>query len=523
MLPEVIRAGRADLYSIFRTRAQDCAEALAIEDGSKKLTYGELLGRVDRLAAVFLARGVAPGDRIAILSHNRSEYLEVELAAAGIGAIVACLNWRLARDELQHCINLVEPVLATVEPDLSEAYRAAATTPCLAIGPDLEMAIAGAEPDPRTGTMVDDPEAGLTILYTSGTTGLPKGALISHRAHIARSMAFAAQLALDPSDGFIAWAPMFHMASTDHALATILRGGTVVMVDGLQPAVINEALSRHRIGWFVMMPGSLDAFVAERRANPLPVKGIKVCGAMADLVPPHQIAELTAFLDTPYLNSFGATETGLPPGTADLIAPGVTPDRLSKRISAFCEVRLVDPDDHEVPDGTPGEMGRKSGGLCRLQQGRAGCRSADEFVPGEAGRLQTAARVSFYRVRGFSQIDQRKGPAACPRSPARGLICAPARSSAHHARSSHKRHKRSGHCCDQLLILALHGIGTRFADGQGPSRLHHVSDEAKPFAVGRVEQIDLEFGCQNGRFRGHQRKGRVSAGAVERGRNDSGM
>ncbi|MHC0055573.1 MULTISPECIES: class I adenylate-forming enzyme family protein [Roseobacteraceae] len=342
---------RSSLY-----RGRNAASEPQLRDVQGRLSYAELLGRVDRLAAVFLARGVAPGDRIAILSHKRSEYLEVELAAAGIGAIVACLNWRLAPDQLWHCIDLVEPVLAIVEPDFSEMYHAVASTPCLTIGPDLETAIAGAEQDPRIGTMVDDPEAGLTILYTSGTTGLPKGALISHRAHIARSMVFAAQLALDPGDGFIAWAPMFHMASTDHALATVLRGGTVVMVDGLQPAVINEALSRHRIGWFVMMPGALDAFIAERRANPLPLKGIKVCGAMADLVPPHQIAELTALLDTPYLNSFGATETGLPPGTADLIAPGVTPDRLSKRISAFCEVRLVDPDDREVPDGTPGEM-----------------------------------------------------------------------------------------------------------------------------------------------------------------------
>lgn len=356
MLPEVMRAGRADLYSIFRTRVRNCAEALAVEDGSNRLTYAELHDRVDRLASVFLARGIAPGDRIAILSHNRAEYLELQLAAAGIGAIVACLNWRLAPDELRHCVELVEPVLALVEPGLKAAYQDIASTPCLEIGPELESALAGARPDARVGTLVDDPEAGLTILYTSGTTGLPKGALISHRAHIARSMVFAAQLALDPGDGFIAWAPMFHMASTDHALATLLRGGTVVMVDGLQSAVINAALSRHKVGWFVMMPGTLEAFIAERRANPLPVKGIKVCGAMADLVPPHQIAELTGLLDTPYLNSFGATETGLPPGTADLIAPGVVPKTLSKRVSAFCEVRLVDPDGDEVPVGMPGEM-----------------------------------------------------------------------------------------------------------------------------------------------------------------------
>ena len=356
MLPEVMRAGRADLYSIFRTRVRNCAEALAVEDGSNRLTYAELHDRVDRLASVFLARGIAPGDRIAILSHNRAEYLELQLAASGIGAIVACLNWRLAPDELRHCVELVEPVLALVEPGLKAAYQDIASTPCLEIGPELESALAGARPDARVGTLVDDPEAGLTILYTSGTTGLPKGALISHRAHIARSMVFAAQLALDPGDGFIAWAPMFHMASTDHALATLLRGGTVVMVDGLQSAVINAALSRHKVGWFVMMPGTLEAFIAERRANPLPVKGIKVCGAMADLVPPHQIAELTGLLDTPYLNSFGATETGLPPGTADLTAPGVVPKTLSKRVSAFCEVRLVDPDGDEVPVGMPGEM-----------------------------------------------------------------------------------------------------------------------------------------------------------------------
>ena len=356
MLPEVMRAGRADLYSIFRTRVRNCAEALAVEDGSNRLTYAELHDRVDRLASVFLARGIAPGDRIAILSHNRAEYLELQLAASGIGAIVACLNWRLAPDELRHCVELVEPVLALVEPGLKAAYQDIASTPCLEIGPELESALAGARPDARVGTLVDDPEAGLTILYTSGTTGLPKGALISHRAHIARSMVFAAQLALDPGDGFIAWAPMFHMASTDHALATLLRGGTVVMVDGLQSAVINAALSRHKVGWFVMMPGTLEAFIAERRANPLPVKGIKVCGAMADLVPPHQIAELTGLLATPYLNSFGATETGLPPGTADLIAPGVVPQTLSKRVSAFCEVRLVDPNGDEVPVGMPGEM-----------------------------------------------------------------------------------------------------------------------------------------------------------------------
>ncbi|MFX5199175.1 AMP-binding protein, partial [Acinetobacter baumannii] len=78
--------------------------------------------------------------------------------------------------------------------------------------------------------------------------------------------------------------------------------------------------------------------------------------AMADLVPRHQIAELTRLLDAPYLNSFGATETGLPPASGSVIEVGVTPTDLAKRISSFCEIRLVDPLDNDVPDGEPGEM-----------------------------------------------------------------------------------------------------------------------------------------------------------------------
>jgi acyl-CoA synthetase (AMP-forming)/AMP-acid ligase II len=356
MLPEVARAGQADVYSMFRTRARERQEALALEDGEIRRTYGALLGRVDSLAAALLARGIEPGDRIAILLHNRSDYVELQLAAAAIGAIVACLNWRLAPPELRHCIELVSPRLGVVEPGLRACFEAVSGIPVLEIGTDWEKVIAAAEPDPRTGTMVQEPEAGLNILYTSGTTGLPKGALISHRAHIARAMVFAAQLALEPADAFIAWAPMFHMASTDHVLATLLRGGTVVMIDGLQPREINAALSRHQVGWLVMMPGAIEAFIAERRANPMPIKGVRVVGAMADLVPPHQIAQLTSLVNAPYLNSFGSTETGLPPATASLISPGLMPERLSKRLSAFCEARLVDSDGREVPDGTPGEM-----------------------------------------------------------------------------------------------------------------------------------------------------------------------
>jgi fatty-acyl-CoA synthase len=173
---------------------------------------------------------------------------------------------------------------------------------------------------------------------------------------IARSLVFSSELCISHRDSFVAWAPMFHMASTDHSLSTLLRGGTVVMIDGFQVEPLLAAVECHQIGWLVLIPGMVEALAAALKAQATKVRGVRVCGAMADLVPPHAIAEVTELLQAPYLNSFGSTETGLPPATRALIAPGQIPERLSKQQSAFCQIKLVDPSDREVGPGMPGEL-----------------------------------------------------------------------------------------------------------------------------------------------------------------------
>jgi acyl-CoA synthetase (AMP-forming)/AMP-acid ligase II len=341
---------------LFRTRARIQKSLPAIEYQDRLISYGELLDRVERLTGVLAARGLVRGDRIALLSRNRPEYLEVELAAANLGVITACLNWRLSERELAYCIELVSPKLLIAEQDLTVnlGNRGTGGRELIVIGDAYEHMLL--QQSAQSRPVVADPEDGLVILYTSGTTGLPKGAVISHRAMVARALVFSSELSLLQRDAFVAWAPLFHMASTDHSLATLLRGGTVIVVDGFQVEPLLSALQRHHIGWFVLIPGMIDAFIAGFRAQKIAVKGIRCCGAMADLVTPHVLAEVTELLGAPYLNSFGSTETGLPPATRSLIAIGEIPNRLSKQQSAFCEVKLVDPDDNEVETGMPGEL-----------------------------------------------------------------------------------------------------------------------------------------------------------------------
>ena len=127
-------------------------------------------------------------------------------------------------------------------------------------------------------------------------------------------------------------------------------GAPVYIVDGYQGAQIIDIVEHQRIGWLVMIPGMIEQFLAEVRARPqgLTPKGVRYVGAMADLVPPHQLVELTQLLHAPYVNTFGSTETGLPPATGATIAMGEVPTDLAKRISGLCQVKLVDADDNEV-------------------------------------------------------------------------------------------------------------------------------------------------------------------------------
>jgi len=393
----------ASVGALFEACAALHAGSIALEYRDRHITYAELLDRVHRATAMLAAQGLQRGDRVALLSRNRPEYFEIELAAANLGVITACLNWRLSPRELAYCVNLVSPKLLIAEPDLAVNLVSETERAKIEIGGQYERLMA--QQDGRGSPIAAQPEDGLVILYTSGTTGLPKGAVISHRAMIMRALVFTSELGIATSEAFVAWAPLFHMASTDHGLATLLRGGTVVVIDGFQIEPLLGAIATHRIGWLVLIPGMVEALVDEMRAQRTIAKGVRVCGAMADLVPPHAIAAATELLQAPYLNSFGSTETGLPPATRALVPIGEVPTRLSKRQNSFCEVKLVDAYDNEVPAGMPGELAIRGGtvfsGYWQAEQTNARdfrggwFHMGDVFRRNEDGSLDFVDRVKY--------------------------------------------------------------------------------------------------------------------------------
>jgi acyl-CoA synthetase (AMP-forming)/AMP-acid ligase II len=380
LFSEAIAAAAVTVAELFVAQVHSHGDDPAMQqetpgtDGAPlRRTYRELNARVNRLAWGLAGLGVVPGSRIAVLSENRVEYLELKLAAAKLGAIVACQNWRQADPELSYCLRLVEPcvivhserylpVLQRLKLETStkpnQANQTDQTTQpswptWLSMGPDYEQLLAAAsDAEPA---VVAKPEDGLVLLYTSGTTGHPKAALLSHRAIIARSMVNALDRPTTRDDAFLAWTPLFHMGASDHALSTLMRGGKVILMDGFDPTAMVRAIGAEQLGWLHVMPGTADRLLAALDSTAPSPKRIRYIGVMADLMPRNSIAELTRRLDAPYINTFGSTEAG---GIASRgqIAIGVQPERLSKQQSSLCSIRLVDTEDCEVAPGQPGEM-----------------------------------------------------------------------------------------------------------------------------------------------------------------------
>lgn len=348
-------AAQLGVFDLFEETVRRRPGRTALTDSARRFCYSATHERVVVLSERLRARGIGAGDRIAVLSENCIEYIELHLAAARIGALVACQNWRLRDAELDHCVALVEPALLFY----SERFAPAAAALCARHGACglcwSEPGDASGAPPPRHRAAPVPVESGLLILYTSGTSGPAKAAVISQRALIARMTLLRTDLDIDADDGFIAWSPMFHMGGTEHSISTLMIGGTVFVADGFDAPYIARTLGAHRIGWLLLVPATIERVIAALDAADITPRGVKRVGAMADLLPKQQIARLSARVQAPFLNTFGATETGIAPASRGTIAPGEIPATLAKTLSSLCALRLVDEAGDDVGEGEVGE------------------------------------------------------------------------------------------------------------------------------------------------------------------------
>lgn len=370
-IPDVRRASGITCGDMLESRARVTPDAVALEFQGAEITFTQLNAFVNEAAGSLLAYGATPEVPVCVLAENSFDYVVLFYACAKIGVPLAGINWRLSASEVAALLTATKPDLlfvsrrnmrlieAALESELfladvkrimeigSEHVQGASLEPCEALK---------SKSTANPGIAVDH-ESTMLILYTSGTTGLAKGVMLSHRAILSRAAIMSTELRLTSEDAFIAWMPLFHMSSSDYMVLTHARGGKILLTEDFAPAKIVEFAQREQIGWLMLMPGTLDRVIAAFASSDVRPRRVRYVGAMADLTSQKSIQEITDLFDAPFVNTFGTTETGtIPAATMTVPRDGGVPFDLAKVESVFNRIRVVAPDGRDATIGETGEV-----------------------------------------------------------------------------------------------------------------------------------------------------------------------
>ena len=338
-------------------------DKVAVADGGTRLSFADVDRRIDSLGAALQQRGLVPGDRVALLARNELEYLEIQGACLRHGFALVPLNVRLAPPELEFIVGDCRPAVLIAGRGLEDVARdvahATGVPHLLGLGtpselPTYDEALAGAgpvAPPPTEESLVS------TILYTSGTTGRPKGAMIDRRGFTARVLINSSELGVGQDDVHLAVLPMFHIAAF-LTYAHVVNGGSIVMLREFTPEAVLDLVEKERVTTTCLVP-TIIAMLTEhegRAGHDLSSLRLVIYGG-SSISPPALRRALAAFR-CGFHQQYGLTESG---GQTILRPADHDPDDELRLGSAGSEavsvqVRVVDAEDRDVPDGELGEI-----------------------------------------------------------------------------------------------------------------------------------------------------------------------
>ncbi|MFJ4813071.1 acyl-CoA synthetase [Streptomyces longwoodensis] len=348
---------------VLRRSARRTPARVAVEYRDRTWTYEELDDAVSRAAGVLLARGLAPGDRVGAYGHNSDAYLVAFLACARAGLVHVPLNHHLTGDDLAYLVRQSGSALVLTDPDL--VGRLPDGTPALALRDTDDALLARLAdappydgPEPRSEDLVQ-------LLYTSGTTALPKGAMMTHRALVHEYLSAITALDLSAGDRPVHALPLYHSAQMHVFLLPYLAvGATNVILDAPDGDRLFDLVEQGRADSLFAPPTVWIGLANRPDFAERDLSGLRKAYYGASIMPVPVLERLRARLpELAFYNCFGQSEIG---PLATVLAPDEHRGRMDScgRPVLFVDARVVDEDGKEVPDGTPGEIVYRSPQLC---------------------------------------------------------------------------------------------------------------------------------------------------------------
>jgi len=336
-------------------RARLSGSHAALEIDGATIDFAELHRRALAAAAALRTRGVGPGDVVAALLPSGAPFVELLHATCLCGAVLLPLNLRLTPRELAHPLREAEArLLVHAAGDLAERARdAAGAAGGIATAAVASSARAFAEASGDASLQPATGDAPLAILFTSGTSGAPKGAQLSHANFLWSALASAYHLGMRPVDRWLACMPLFHVGGLAILLRAALYGNTVLVHEGFDPAAVSRALDRDGVTHISLVATMLARLLDERgeRRAPPQLRCVLLGGGPA----PDSLVERARRLGFPVAPTYGLTEATSQVATR---APGDRGEAPGAGLRPLfgTDVRVADASDEELPDGTPGQL-----------------------------------------------------------------------------------------------------------------------------------------------------------------------
>jgi long-chain acyl-CoA synthetase len=362
-----------DILYPLRRAQQLHAGWIAAREGEHTFTYGQFADRVTRMANALHELGLQRGDRIAVLMLNSLRYQELYYAAPLAGAVIVPINIRWNPAEiafaladsgtrllvLDDCFARMEPALTAHLPQLQ--YLFAGDGACPAGMANYEAVLAAATAGPEA-PLPDDSDV-VALFYTSGTTGGPKGVMLTHRNLHANALHGMVALAINKDWVWLHAAPMFHVADATLVYSLVMQGAQNCFLPAFDPEACLKAIERYRVTHTFVVPAMLNAMVNHPAFERYDTSSLRMMAYGASPMPLDLLRRAQEKLRCPFVQGYGLSETS--PGLTYLGPEDHTlenSDRPFARVKSAgrpmvgVEIRIVDPMDRELPAGAAGEI-----------------------------------------------------------------------------------------------------------------------------------------------------------------------
>jgi long-chain acyl-CoA synthetase len=333
-------------------------DAVAVVENDLELTYGELDRESASLAALLTDAGVGQGDRVAVMLNNGADAVRSALAIVRLGAILMAIGTRSRAEELSHFFADAEPAAIIHGAEFADEVASARELPAcrLNVSDDKwRAAIAAGDPAPDAPEI--DEESLFALLYTSGTTGKPKGAMLTHLGVVHSCMHWREAFGLGDDETTLFCVPWAHVSGLCGVLMPFLfQGAKLVMLPEFKRREALELAQEHAITHALMVPAMYGLCLLEPDLAGFQLDRWRIAAYGGAPMPEPTIERFAkAFPNLAMCNAYGATETTSP---ATIMPPGEGTSRAVSigRVVECGEILVMDEDGHEVPPGTNGEF-----------------------------------------------------------------------------------------------------------------------------------------------------------------------